>query len=552
MDKLKKNLTAYLSSRSATGDDGGMLNHTYIGYGTAGFRGQADKIQHLFNKCGLVAGLRCLTLRANIGIMVTASHNPVEDNGVKLIDSSGEMLETDWEPIVEDFCNTPVDDVTILFNKISDLLNKFNITLDEIPTTEKFHVLIGHDTRPSCEPLVDLLLGGLKVWSDYIVFVNYDQLTTPALHYLVAESNKRGKILELQDYYNQLIEGLADIFDDKSTKDKKFYTSNNLIVDCANGVGHKTMQYLCNDERFNKCIQMRCINTDDGILNHLCGADFVKTKQQAPLNANESSTNVRYAALDGDADRLVYFYLDNKQLRLLDGDKIMALYAMYIKDVLHRTGLVDKLSLGVVQTAYANGASTDYLENQLGLSVVCVDTGVKNLHRKALDYDFAIYFEANGHGTIWISNKALAMIQTLDNEAGRELKRMLKILNNYTGDAISDILIAETILNHFDLDIESWYKFYEDRPNSLIKILVQDHNKIKTTNAGRTCLEPKGLQEKIDSLVNQYMPQSRCFIRASGTEDVARIYAEARNQKDAEELAKRVGELAKEMCNTSG
>jgi len=29
--------------------------------------------------------------------MITASHNPEEDNGVKLIDPEGEMLEAVWE-----------------------------------------------------------------------------------------------------------------------------------------------------------------------------------------------------------------------------------------------------------------------------------------------------------------------------------------------------------------------------------------------------------------------------------------------------------------------
>ena len=37
---------------------------------------------------------RCL---ACVGVMVTASHNPEQDNGVKLIDPHGEMLEAKWE-----------------------------------------------------------------------------------------------------------------------------------------------------------------------------------------------------------------------------------------------------------------------------------------------------------------------------------------------------------------------------------------------------------------------------------------------------------------------
>lgn len=40
-----------------------------------------------------------------IGVMITASHNPEGDNGVKLVDPHGEMLEQSWEAWATKFAN---------------------------------------------------------------------------------------------------------------------------------------------------------------------------------------------------------------------------------------------------------------------------------------------------------------------------------------------------------------------------------------------------------------------------------------------------------------
>ena len=37
--------------------------------------------------------------------MITASHNDEPDNGVKLVDPLGEMLEASWEVIATDLAN---------------------------------------------------------------------------------------------------------------------------------------------------------------------------------------------------------------------------------------------------------------------------------------------------------------------------------------------------------------------------------------------------------------------------------------------------------------
>jgi phosphoacetylglucosamine mutase len=42
---------------------------------------------------------------AAIGVMITASHNDEPDNGVKLVDPHGEMLEPAWEVIATHLAN---------------------------------------------------------------------------------------------------------------------------------------------------------------------------------------------------------------------------------------------------------------------------------------------------------------------------------------------------------------------------------------------------------------------------------------------------------------
>jgi phosphoacetylglucosamine mutase len=66
-----------------------------------------------------------------------------------------------------------------------------------------------------------------------------------------------------------------------------------------------------------------------------CGADFVKIQARVPAGFDDVPANARCASLDGDADRLVYFFPlgFGLRVRLLDGDHISALFATFIKQV---------------------------------------------------------------------------------------------------------------------------------------------------------------------------------------------------------------------------
>ncbi|KAJ0674120.1 putative phosphoacetylglucosamine mutase [Helianthus annuus] len=79
-----------------------------LSYGTAGFRADASILQSTVFRIGILAALRSLkTGGAVIGLMITASHNKVSDNGVKVADPAGEMLTQDWEPFADSVANAP-------------------------------------------------------------------------------------------------------------------------------------------------------------------------------------------------------------------------------------------------------------------------------------------------------------------------------------------------------------------------------------------------------------------------------------------------------------
>jgi phosphoacetylglucosamine mutase len=263
--------------------------------------------------------------------------------------------------------------------------------------------------------------------------------------------------------------------------------------------------------------------------------------------ASQLKPGQRACSLDGDADRLIYYYLDDRnQFHLLDGDKIAALVAAFIVELVKATGLEDSIKVGVVQTAYANGASTKYLSERL--PVKCVSTGVKHLHHAAERYDVGVYFEANGHGTVLFSQETQDILKShqpstpAQSTALSHLLNLNELINQTVGDAISDALLVEVVLAHKSYSGIEWDSLYMDLPNRLVKVTVPDPSVFKTEDAERRLTSPAGLQVKLDELVRKY-EDGRSFVRPSGTEPVVRVYAEARVRSQTDDLAFKVAGL---------
>lgn len=508
-------------------------------YGTAGFRMKADLLEGVTYRVGLLASLRSRKLNSQaIGVMITASHNPAIDNGVKIVDPQGDMLEQEWERYATALVNAASNE------ELAKIYNTLATDL-KIDLSAPAKVVYGRDTRPSGHKLVAALAAALDATETESV--DFKILTTPQLHYLVRATNSEGTPLSYGEvseagYYKKLAEAFV-----RCLRNRKIEGS--LVVDCANGVGGpKLTEFLKYIPKDKVSFDVKVVNDDilrPEVLNLDSGADFVKTKQRAPPNP-KPVPGVRSCSFDGDADRLIYYWIDpDVGFVMLDGDRISSLAAAFIGDLVESAGLRDDLRIGVVQTAYANGASTNYIRQHLKLPVICTPTGVKHLHHVAQGFDIGVYFEANGHGTVLFSPDAVTAFKKSEPQSPAQkdaldtLAALADLINQTVGDALSDMLMVEVILAHKGWTLRDWSMTYSDLPNRLVRVEVENKDVFRTTDAERRLSHPEGCQAEIDAEVKKFK-DARSFARASGTENAMRVYAEAATRSEANELAERV------------
>lgn len=272
---------------------------TKISYGTAGFRADASVLQSTVFRVGILAALRSLKTQSVIGLMITASHNQVNDNGVKIADPSGGMLTQDWEPFADDLAHAP--NPQHLLKLVVKFVKKEDIQLEG---AGEARILLGRDTRPSGEFLLEAAKQGISSIVGAVA-IDMGVLTTPQLHWMVRATNKGTKASEI-DYFNQLSSSFRCLIDLIPQKNSSNYTSEKLVVDGSNGVGGEKLEVL--KKLLTLDVEIRN-SGKEGILNEGVGADYVQKDKVVPCGFGPEDVGISVSGVLVWMEMLIALYI---------------------------------------------------------------------------------------------------------------------------------------------------------------------------------------------------------------------------------------------------
>jgi phosphoglucosamine mutase len=348
----------------------------------------------------------------DFGIMISASHNPFYDNGIKVFNALGEKLEEEIEEKIEAYMDRPSDDLPF-------------------PSHEKMgHV---HD----------------------------------------------GDALK-KDYINWL-----------SKKASADYSSLKVLVDCANGSASYVAPSLYQKIGLNADF----INASpNGInINAACGSTHM---EGLIAKFNEGGYDLAFA-FDGDSDRFMALGPDG---RLIDGDAMIYLNALSFKKArkLH--------SNAVVITVMSNFGLRKVLEEK-GIDYETVAVGDKNVQARLKEKDLSIGGEQSGH-----------VIFLDDLNTGDGLLSSIKLLNLFVREKA----------------IFAQLKDFVVYPQVLKNVKFADRKRLEEV-AGNPALKAEVAQEE-----KALAGHGRILVRASGTEPLLRVMAEADTQDHCQAIVDKI------------
>ncbi|MDY6843923.1 MAG: phosphoglucosamine mutase [Thermodesulfobacteriota bacterium] len=359
-------------------------------------------------------GIAFLTesMRADAGIVISASHNHFQDNGIKIFSHDGFKLPDTLE------------------RKIENLI--FTEEIDSL--------------RPTATDI--------------------------------------GKAFRIDDAIGRYIVFLKNTF-------PKEYRLDGLkvVLDCANGATYKVAPTVL--EELGADVTFIGVKPNGQNINFNCGSLY-PDKMVGLVKRNSADIGI---ALDGDGDRVIFA---DENGAIIDGDVIMAILAVEML----KTRSLKKNTL--VATIMSN-MGLDLCLKKFGGKVVKASVGDRYVVEEMVKKDYNFGGEKSGH------------IVFLDY--------------NTTGDGMITALQVLSVMIKTGKKLSELASIYEELPQVLLNVSVKekrDLSKIPTV--------AKAIKEAKNALSDS----GRIVVRYSGTEPLARVMVEGKDEKIITELAHEV------------
>jgi len=376
--------------------------------------------------------------------MVSASHNPFEDNGIKLLGAGGTKLPTELEVAIQDM-------------------------LDRLTSPAPDHGPVGF-------PGVD------------------DSGTASAFKPVGAALGSFGlDTSALEAYADHLVETVA------SGARPGF----EVVIDCANGAASVVAPAVL--ERLGIRHKVLFAEPDGVNINAACGSTHLQPLQEAVV-AYRAGLGV---ALDGDADRVLAV---DQNGEVVDGDQLLAMFAF---DLLERGEL-------------AGGSIVVTVMSNLGLRHALAARGIGVVETPVGDRHVTDAIEAHG-------------LQLGGEQSGHLVFRR----HSMTGDGLlTALLLMELVARRARPLAELAAEAMTRLPQVMRNVQVRDPARLALA---------RSVWEEVSAVESELGDQGRVLLRASGTEALVRVMAEAPTDELAREVVERlVGVVVRELDATGG